>query len=67
MSRAVLEAVAVEGYRSEKITPAQVQQLLGFSSRWETETFLRQREAYHAYTMGDLEKDIAGLRYASQQ
>jgi len=36
ISRAVLEAVAVEAYRSGTITPAQVQQMLGLRSRWET-------------------------------
>jgi len=38
-SRAVLEAVAVEAYRSGAITTAQVQQMLGLRSRWETEAF----------------------------
>ena len=51
VSRAVLEAVAVEAYRSGTITPAQVQQMLGLRSRWETESFLRRAEAYHDYTM----------------
>ena len=37
VSRAVLEAVAIEAYRSGSITPAQVQQMLGLRSRWETE------------------------------
>ena len=63
----MLEAVAVEAYRSKTITPGQVQELLGFSSRWETEAFLRQREAYHAYSMDDLERDIAAIRAASRQ
>jgi hypothetical protein len=46
-SRAVLEAVALEAYRSGAITTAQVQQMLGLRSRWETEAFLRRAEAYH--------------------
>ena len=66
-SRAVLEAVAVEAYRSGTITPAQVQQMLGLRSRWETESFLRRAEAYHDYTMEDLERDIAAIRDASRQ
>jgi chromosome segregation and condensation protein ScpB len=33
VSRAVLEAVAIEAYRSGAITPAQVQQMLGLRSR----------------------------------
>jgi predicted HTH domain antitoxin len=67
LSKAVLEAVAVEAYRSGTITPAQVQQMLGLRSRWETEAFLRRAEAYHDYTMDDLERDIAAIRDASPQ
>jgi hypothetical protein len=67
VSRAVLEAVAAEAYRAGTITPAQVQQMLGLRSRWETESFLRRAEAYHDYTMDDLERDITAIRDASRQ
>ena len=67
VSRAVLEAVAIEAYRSGAITPAQVRQMLWLHSRWETESFLRRAEAYHDYTMDDLERDIAAIRDASRQ
>jgi hypothetical protein len=67
VSRAVLEAVAAETYRSGTITPAQVQQMLGLRSRWETESFLRRAEACHDHTMDDLERDIAAIRDASRQ
>lgn len=67
LSRAVLEAVAIETYRSGAITPAQVQHMLGLRSRWETESFLRRAEAFHDYTMDDLERDIAAIRDASRQ
>ena len=67
VSRAVLEAVAIEAYRSGAITPSQVQQILGLRARWETESFLRRAEAFHDYTMDDLERDIAAIRDASQQ
>ena len=66
VSRAVLEAVAIEAYRSGTITTAQVEQMLGLRSRWETESFLRRAEAYHDYTMDDLERDIAAIRDASR-
>ena len=66
VSRAVLEAVAIEGYRSGAITPAQVQQMLGLRSRRETEALLRRAEAFHDYTMDDLERDIATVREASR-
>lgn len=67
LSRAVLEAVALEAYRSGAINTAQVQQMLGLRSRWATESFLRRAEAYHDYTMDDLERDIAAIRDASRR
>ena len=67
LSRAVLEAVAVEAYRSGAITPTQVQRMLGLRSRWETESFLRRAEAFHDYTMDDLERDIQAIRNARRQ
>ena len=66
VARAVLEAVAIEAYRSGAITSAQVQRMLGLRSRWETESFLRRAEAYHDYTMADLERDIAAIHDASR-
>ncbi len=65
VSRAVLEAVSVEAYRSGTITPAQVQQMLGLGSRWETESFLRRAGAFHNYTPSDLQRDVAALRDAA--
>ncbi len=67
VSRAVLEAVAAELYRSETLTHAQVQQMLGLRSRWETESFLRRAHAYQEYTTDDLERDIAAIRDASRR
>ena len=67
VSRAVLEAVALEAYRSGAITPAQVQLMLGLGSRWETEFFLRRAGAFHDYTMEDLDRDLAAIRDASRQ
>ena len=67
VSRVVLKAVAIESYRSGAITTAQVQQMLGLHSRWETESFLHSAGAFHDYTMDDLEKDIAAIRHASNK
>jgi len=49
VSRGALEAVALEGYRDGTLTRDQVGQLLDFSI-WETEAFLKQRQAYLQYT-----------------
>lgn len=58
--RRVLDAVAVEGYRSGALTHGQVQQLLNLSW-WETEAFLKDRQAYLHYDEADLEQDRAVL------
>jgi hypothetical protein len=60
----VLEAVAAEAYRSGTLTAHQVGQLLGHSSRWQTEAFLKQIQAYLQYTEADLDRDLATLREA---
>ena len=60
--RRVLEAVAAEAYRSGDLTAHQVGELLGHSSRWETESFLKRVQAYLHYTEDDLERDLAALR-----
>ena len=67
VTRAVLEAVAIESYRAGAITPAQVQRMPGLRSRWETESFLHRADAFHDYTMDDLEKDIAAIRDLSRK
>ena len=66
VSWAVLKAVAIEGYRSGAITPAQVQQMLGLQSRWEVDAFFRRAKVFQDYTMNDLERDLAAVREASR-
>ncbi len=60
MPRRVLEAVAVEGYRSGALTHGHVQRLLHLSW-WETEAFLKERQAYLPYDEADLAHDQAAL------
>ncbi|HEX7180939.1 MAG TPA: UPF0175 family protein [Thermoanaerobaculia bacterium] len=60
VSRGALEAVAVEGYRDGALTRDQVGRLLGLSF-WETEAFLKERQAYLAYTEEDFEQDRRAL------
>ena len=66
VSRGALEAVALEGYRDGALTRDQVGQLLDFSL-WETEAFLKQRQAYLQYTEKDLEHDRRDLDLAIPQ
>jgi predicted HTH domain antitoxin len=59
--REALEALAIEGYRSEKLTHHQAARLLGLT-RFEFDGFLKDRQIYdHAYSLEDLERDLADI------
>lgn len=60
VSRGTLEAVALEGYRNGVLTREQVGRVLGLSF-WDTEAFLKERNAYLAYNEDDLEQDRRDL------
>lgn len=62
LSRVTLEALAAQGYRDGKLTHAEVQQMLGFNSRWQTDAFLKRVGAYLEYTEADLERDLETSR-----
>jgi predicted HTH domain antitoxin len=66
LARRALEALALEAYRAGEITAAQVQQMLGLASRWETEAFLKDRQAYLRYSEADLEADLQALHRVAQ-
>ena len=57
LSRAALEAMALEGYRSDKLSRFDIQRILGFDNRWETEEWLGARGATLNYSLADLEAD----------
>jgi predicted HTH domain antitoxin len=61
LSRKALESIAIQAYREEVITSTEVEELLDFSSRWETEEFLQSSRAYLNYTESDLEEDIENI------
>ncbi len=67
VSRSVLEAIAVEGYRSERLTGVQVMRMLGLQTRLELDAFLQAHEVYLDYSLEDVEKDTAASRRASTQ
>jgi uncharacterized protein UPF0175 len=65
LSRLALKALAADRYRSGKLTHAEVQRVLGFASRWETDAFLKEAAAYLDYTEADLERDLENSRQRS--
>jgi len=61
-AREALEAFAIAGYRSGALTPYQTRQLLGFETRYQFDSFLKERQIWdHAYSVEDFESDIEGL------
>ena len=62
LSRAALEALALEGYRSERLSEGQVRRLLGFKTRMQVHAFLKAHNAYLHYPIGELESDLASLK-----
>ncbi|MEM7533850.1 MAG: UPF0175 family protein [Chloroflexota bacterium] len=54
VSRRILETIAVEAYRTTALSSYDVQVLLGFSSGWETEVFLKE----HQVTLHDTENNV---------
>ena len=62
LSRGALEALAIEAYRAEVITEAEVQRMLGLASRWDTDKFLKEAQAFIEYTDADLNEDISTIR-----
>lgn len=67
LSRRTLEALAVEAYRDEVLSSAEVGRLLGHGSRSDTEAFLYEKQAYLHYTADDLANDIDVFRTATDQ
>ena len=59
LGRAALEALALEGYRSDRMTEADIRELLGFETRMEVHGFLKEHGAFLPYMLEDLEHDRA--------
>jgi hypothetical protein len=57
IARATLEALAVEGVRSGKLTIHQARQMLGIPSRYEMDGFLKAHGVLLPITMEDVVKD----------
>jgi predicted HTH domain antitoxin len=62
-AREALEALAIAGYRTGKLSARQAGSLLGFTSRFQFEDFLKARNIFdHAYSAEDLADDVKTLR-----
>ena len=57
LSRVALESLALEGIRAGKISVAQARRLLGVSSRYEMDGFLKAHGLMLPATLSDIEHD----------
>lgn len=57
LTRAALEALALEGLRAGKLTFAQARRLIGISSRYEMDGFLKSHGVLLSLTVDDVERD----------
>ena len=66
LSRAALEALALEGYRSVRLSEAQVRRMLGFRTRMQVHAFLKAHNVYLNYSIQELENDLESLKHFEQ-
>ena len=57
LTRAAIEAVALEGGRSGKLTVSQGRRLLGLESRYEMDGFLKAHGVFLDLTLDDVRRD----------
>jgi hypothetical protein len=65
VSERALQAIVADGYREEVLTLGEVREILGHSTRLETEQFLKDRGILLEMTEAELEKDARAAREAS--
>jgi predicted HTH domain antitoxin len=63
LARAAREALAIEGYRTERLSLGQVAELLGVSTI-EADRFLKERDVPLLYTSDDYARDREALKGA---
>lgn len=64
LSQRALEAIVADAYREEALTLGEVRDVLGHSTRLETEEFLNERGALLEYSERELEADVEAARTA---
>ena len=57
LERAAVEAIALEAYRANKVSTAQLRRLLGYQTRMQVHAFLKEHGVYLHYGLAGLEHD----------
>jgi hypothetical protein len=58
-ARVVLEAMALDGYRTQQLTETDLKELLGLETRMEVHAFLKYHGVFMHYTVEDLDHDVS--------
>ena len=66
LPRAALESLALEAYRSEILTTAELRQLLGYETGHALDGFLKEHGGYLEYTPEELEREAENSRRLSR-
>lgn len=67
VARIILEAFAIDSYRSGQLSGGQVRQLLGLETRFELDALLKRAGVFREYTAEELERDFDASREASSE
>jgi hypothetical protein len=67
VARRVLEAFAIDSFRSGKLTGWQVRQLLQLKTRFELDAMLKQAGIFRKYSVEELGRDYEASRAASTE
>jgi hypothetical protein len=62
LSRRILETIALEEYKAERISKAQLRRALGFETRFELDDLLKAHHAGPNFTIEDLRRDLKDLQ-----
>jgi hypothetical protein len=61
LARRALEGFALEEYKADRISKAELRRLLGFETRYELDGFLKAHDVWANVTIEDLRQDVRDL------
>ena len=57
IERKILEATALEGYRTSRLSQAQVRRMLGFATDMQVDAFLKDHGVFLEYDLEDIKRE----------
>ncbi len=57
IEREILEATALEGYRSGKLSQAQIRRMLNLATDMQVDAFLKEHKVYLEYDLNDVKRE----------